>query len=517
MASQSVTYDNSDHIMRTTSQWADRAIANWPIPRGLLCIEILTDSTTKLKIGEGDKFYRQLPYVGTNGGGDWSNYYTKQQIDTIIRNMNYMSIASTDIYESKERLPSTGNRMGDVRFVRNQQNPLGDPLEYMWNGSRWIPLGGSISGADLSAYAKKAEVNPRLDALERVAHSHANKTILDRVTAPYTAEEKQKLAGLSNYDDTEIKHEITELETAKHTHANIDLLNATTAAFTAADQTKLDNLQNYEPFIGTNGRIPGREGLVPAPATTDTNKYLASDGTWKTIAAGGLQPATRSTLGGVIVGSGLDVDSDGVLSTTGQPSETSYVAGNGISIDEGSTSTDITNIQWTQGSINPANGQPDDLTSTAIRSPEIEVGLTSMLNVSAQDDGYHDMMWKAAFYDSQHQFIKMSDSWQTISGDAIKPENAVYFILVLRKEPETTIDETNLLACEISWPIEISKYVITNTGVTHLETRGNAVIAVEDGETKNVLTFTQDLLVSDGSVSIPDYNDLVLHGHARNS
>ena len=511
MASQTVTYDNSDHIMRTTSQWADRAIANWPIPRGLLCIEILTDNTTKLKIGEGDKFYRELPYVGASGGGDWSNYYTKQQIDAIIRNMNYMSIASTAIYDSKERLPASGNRLGDVRFVRNPENPLGDPFEYMWNGSRWIPLGGSMTG-DLSAYAKKSEVNPRLDALERVAHSHANKSILDRTSAAYTIAEQQKLADLKNYDDTEIKGEIADLESAKHSHPNLETLNRTTAAFTIADRTKLDNLQNYEPFIGTNGHVPGTEGLVPAPTTSDTNKYLASDGTWKPIASGGIQPATTTTLGGVIVGSGLNVDSNGLLSTTGGGGGgTEYAAGEGISIDEGSTTQDITALQWVQGSVRSDNGELDNTCLTAIRSPELETGLTQMLNVSAQSTDTRDMKWKAAFYDSEHNFISMSDTWQTVSGDATKPAGAAYFIIVLRKEPETPIDENSLRYCEISWPIEIGKYVITNTGVTHLEMNGSSLVSVENGSTSEVLSFSGDFHVSSGVVEIPDYQNLVLH------
>ena len=34
------------------------------------------------------------------------------------------------------------------------------------------------------------------------------------------------------------------------------------------------------PFIGTDGTDPGVTGLVPAPSTSDMNKFLKSDGTW---------------------------------------------------------------------------------------------------------------------------------------------------------------------------------------------------------------------------------------------
>ena len=36
----------------------------------------------------------------------------------------------------------------------------------------------------------------------------------------------------------------------------------------------------YSNFVGTDGVSAGTAGLVPAPATTDTNKFLKSDGTW---------------------------------------------------------------------------------------------------------------------------------------------------------------------------------------------------------------------------------------------
>ena len=43
----------------------------------------------------------------------------------------------------------------------------------------------------------------------------------------------------------------------------------------------------YSAFQGTDGTEAGSSGLVPAPAATDTNKYLKSDGTWATVSRGG--------------------------------------------------------------------------------------------------------------------------------------------------------------------------------------------------------------------------------------
>lgn len=43
----------------------------------------------------------------------------------------------------------------------------------------------------------------------------------------------------------------------------------------------------YSNFTGTDGQTAGTAGLVPAPATTDADKFLKSDGTWDTAGGGG--------------------------------------------------------------------------------------------------------------------------------------------------------------------------------------------------------------------------------------
>lgn len=42
----------------------------------------------------------------------------------------------------------------------------------------------------------------------------------------------------------------------------------------------------YSNFTGTDGTDAGVAGLVPAPAATDANKFLKSDGTWATAGGG---------------------------------------------------------------------------------------------------------------------------------------------------------------------------------------------------------------------------------------
>lgn len=51
-------------------------------------------------------------------------------------------------------------------------------------------------------------------------------------------------------------------------------------------QTTTIALPVYDPFTGATASTAGTEGLVPAPATGDVDKYLKSDGTWGTVSAG---------------------------------------------------------------------------------------------------------------------------------------------------------------------------------------------------------------------------------------
>jgi len=52
---------------------------------------------------------------------------------------------------------------------------------------------------------KDATARKEIETLKQSTHTHSNKDVLDNTTASYTTEEKTKLAGLNNYDDTEIK------------------------------------------------------------------------------------------------------------------------------------------------------------------------------------------------------------------------------------------------------------------------------------------------------------------------
>lgn len=260
--------DSNMHVIRTSAQWEEREVQYWAVPRGCLCVELVNPKLTKIKVGEGNKYYSQLPYIGELS--DLSNYYTKEETDNIINNLEFMSVRSTQQYPNKESLPKTGNDLGDVRFVKSPDPKVKtDPDTYLWNGTEWILVGNPLQEIDLSKYVLKSEFEPVRDRVNEMypkMHDHDNKSILDRIEQPFTTD----------------------------------------------DKTKLDSLKNYEPFVGTDGYITGKEGLVPTPKTEDYGKYLSSDGKWEP-----LNPATTETIGGIIVGDNLSITSDGVLSANG--------------------------------------------------------------------------------------------------------------------------------------------------------------------------------------------------------
>ena len=64
---------------------------------------------------------------------------------------------------------------------------------------------------------------------------------------------------------------------------------------TISDDTISATDTTYSAFTGTDGTTAGAAGLVPAPATTDANKFLKSDGTWDTAGGGSSVNVVQTT------------------------------------------------------------------------------------------------------------------------------------------------------------------------------------------------------------------------------
>lgn len=73
-----------------------------------------------------------------------------------------------------------------------------------------------------------------------------------------------------------------------------NVISATDTTYTAGANVSISDENvisatdtTYSNFTGTDGNTGGTSGLVPAPATTDADKFLKSDGTWATAGGGG--------------------------------------------------------------------------------------------------------------------------------------------------------------------------------------------------------------------------------------
>lgn len=235
--------DSNTHVIKTSAQWNERAIEYWVVPRGCLCVELTPKGKTKIKIGEGNKNYYQLPYIGSSE--ELYNYYTKEEVDALLNNFNRMAIMSTDEYPSKRDLPTRGNKVGDVRFVAPSSPDIKpDPDLYVWDGHRWIYTGSPL--VDMSEYVKTTEFNivkNKVDQIFPMAHTHTNKAVLDNITQ----EKLDEIDGLAEMYDG-VKTDITDLKSKSHTHSNKSILDSITQSslWTQPDRDKFNSLHNYD-------------------------------------------------------------------------------------------------------------------------------------------------------------------------------------------------------------------------------------------------------------------------------
>lgn len=92
---------------------------------------------------------------------------------------------------------------------------------------------------------------------------------------------------------------------------------------TMTGDTNIPEVISYSDFTGATSETAGSNGLVPAPTTSDTGKFLKGDGTWGEVSSYSLPIASDSELGGIKVGSNLSINSStGVLDAT----DTTYSA-----------------------------------------------------------------------------------------------------------------------------------------------------------------------------------------------
>lgn len=81
-----------------------------------------------------------------------------------------------------------------------------------------------------------------------------------------------------------------------------NVISATDTKYTAGSNISISDENvisatdtTYSNFTGTDGTAAGTAGLVPAPATTDADKFLKADGTWETVGGGSSVNVVQTT------------------------------------------------------------------------------------------------------------------------------------------------------------------------------------------------------------------------------
>lgn len=155
-----------------------------------------------------------------------SETYTKEQVNQLI------STITSVRFELVNELPSTGEN--NIIYLVPSSNPKTRNVkdEFIWINNAWEQIGST--SIDLSDYVTTTQLNTALsnytttNQLNTLLNGYVQKEQGKGLSSnDYTTAEKDKLDGLSNYDDTSIKEEISNIEKNK------------------ADKTELPDLTNY--------------------------------------------------------------------------------------------------------------------------------------------------------------------------------------------------------------------------------------------------------------------------------
>lgn len=154
-------------------------------------------------------------------------------------------------------LPTEGNLEGDVWNVTKTD------VNYAWTGTDWDPFGSSAvnivddlttGGATAALSAEQGKV------LKGLVDTKVDKISGKQLsTNDYTTAEKNKLAGLSNYNDADLKASIK---------LNSDNIASMDAAYKAADEVLQDNIDAEE----TRAMLAESENLAIIKAETERAK-----------------------------------------------------------------------------------------------------------------------------------------------------------------------------------------------------------------------------------------------------
>lgn len=368
-------FENTLGIVKSTEQWFSTAYQYTIIPEGALCVELTDDDRILIKVGTGKGTYQQLPYITDP---QMINVYTKNETDDEIKkSIEAMGdvISIKGEVNSIDELPTSGNT-GDIWYVKGTDTGGNERYdEYIWVNDKWRPF----CEPDLSEYAKEEYVDKKIDDIEAKLdkiHSHDNKDILDKITAPYTKEEQNKLKFLENFELKPAEYEkLGGVMSKSEEEYDLDMI-----PVPIIEGIPYYKNTEYMTFKPATEKLPGSSGLVPIPPVGSKLKFLRADGQWVSPStgtfdivseteAGLMSPemymkldslstelpiASADIVGGVKIGANLSITEDGVLSAN--VSSTPYSNGDGLLLHDTTFSVDFSNEEPEPNSDTPSPG-----------------------------------------------------------------------------------------------------------------------------------------------------------------
>lgn len=328
-----------------------------------------TASTTRkggIKVGEGLVMHGEYLAVTVTGGGDENVIEniavdgTVQPINNKTVNISLSSLAKkTDLPQNilrykgtvayRSDLPATGQEVGDVYEIKvaGGTDAYGVAIKAgdtaFWDGFGWNVLSGEYPVATrakdglMSSYDKE-----KLDNIDPNGEENMIEAIrLDGIWQSVTNKVAElDLSSYAKKTDTarllRFKYSVVNYNHLPVTGNEIgDVYNIQQAGGSDIDGVAIkagDNVvwtdsgwdilagiyeTSYNAFTGATSISAGGAGLVPAPNAGDQNKVLYGNGYWGTVGTEyTLPPATTTTLGGIVVGDGLQINQAGLLNVT---------------------------------------------------------------------------------------------------------------------------------------------------------------------------------------------------------
>ena len=232
------------------------------------------------------------------GGGsvDLSNYYTKPETNTLLDNkvdkVDGKQLSTEDYTtEEKTKLEYLHNYDDTIVKADIAANTVVIETEITRAKAAEKVNADAISTLDAAYKAADATLNTKIDAkVDKIDGKQLS-------TEDYTTVEKEKLASLSNYDDTTVKGDIAantvaiasevtrakDAETALNSKIDtkvdkVDGKQLSTEDYTTAEKTKLAGLENYDDnelraLIETKADKDKYEKLVPSGGGIGTTSF----------------------------------------------------------------------------------------------------------------------------------------------------------------------------------------------------------------------------------------------------